>query len=95
MKLTVGNKGQHSDVSLVDEHDNIIGRIYCRGDAEEIARASEKEILTTMFMEKLEAWEAKLIMTDECWKNGLPKLTQELYDEWIALQQERNKLLNR
>lgn len=57
--------------------------------------ALEKQISTTMFMEKLEAWEAKLIETDECWVNGLPKLTQELYDEWMELQKERNELLGR
>jgi hypothetical protein len=42
MKLTVGNKGQQSDVGLINEYGNRIGSIFSRGDAEEIARASER-----------------------------------------------------
>lgn len=42
---------------------------------------------------KIELWETKLIETDECWQDNFPRLNQELYDEWIELQGERNELL--
>lgn len=42
---------------------------------------------------KIVQWEAKLVETDECWKDNFPRLNQELYDEWIELQGERNELL--
>ena len=42
---------------------------------------------------KIELWEAKLVETDECWQDNFPRLNQELYDEWIELQKERNELL--
>lgn len=42
---------------------------------------------------KIVLWEAKLVETDECWKDDLPRFNQELYEEWIELQKERNELL--
>ncbi len=47
------------------------------------------------YLRKIETWETKLIQTKECWENNLPNLTQELYDEWMDLQRERNELLGK
>ncbi len=35
---------------------------------------------------RYEAWEAKLLETSAAWGSGLPIFTQELYDDWIAIQ---------
>jgi len=45
-------------------------------------------------LKKYEQWEADLLMLNEVWENGLPQFTQELYDKWMKLQTERNKILN-
>lgn len=44
------------------------------------------------FVMRLERWEADLIEEDDCWRDGLPAFTQELYDRWMELQAERNAL---
>jgi hypothetical protein len=45
-------------------------------------------------LKKIEAWEAKLIETDECWRGGVyPQFTRELFSGWMGLQKERNELL--
>jgi hypothetical protein len=49
----------------------------------------------TAHLKKIEKWEAKLILMLECWQDELPRLNQELLDEWMELQAERNKLLGR
>lgn len=41
-----------------------------------------------------EEWEAKLILSSECWKNGLPMMNQELYEEFLHIQEKRNEALN-
>ena len=48
-------------------------------------------------LQRIETWEAKLIMEDAAWATatGLPCFTQELWDEWIGLQTERNRVLQR
>ncbi len=45
--------------------------------------------------EGYERWEATLIETDAAWRDGLPRLTQELWDAWIELQSKRNTALGR
>jgi hypothetical protein len=45
------------------------------------------------YLKKIDEWEAKLIVTDECWDGEYPQFTKELYDEWMELQKERNELL--
>jgi len=45
-------------------------------------------------LKKYEQWETDLLMLNEVWENGLPQFTQELYDKWMKLQTERNKILN-
>lgn len=41
-----------------------------------------------------ERWEADLIMEDNSWVGGLPRLTQNLYDRMIELQAMRNAVLH-
>lgn len=43
-----------------------------------------------------EQWEADLIMCDKSWDtyDGLPKLTQELYDRLMEIQAQRNLVLH-
>lgn len=44
------------------------------------------------YLERVEALEAKLIMDDAAWAtgDGLPRMSQAVYDEWVALQEFRN-----
>jgi hypothetical protein len=44
-------------------------------------------------LEKWCTWEEELLNTREAWEDGLPKMTQELYDKYIELQSIRNKAL--
>lgn len=44
-------------------------------------------------LRQYEAWEGKLLLTDECWTDGLPRMNQELYNNWMELQAVRNSLL--
>jgi len=44
-------------------------------------------------LKKYEEWEAKLIMEDNCWENGLPELTQELFEEFLDIQELRNQAI--
>ena len=44
-------------------------------------------------LKRYEEWEAKLIMEDNCWKNGLPELTQELFEEFLDIQESRNQAI--
>lgn len=46
-------------------------------------------------LKEYEKWEAKMLLTDEVWKSedGLPHLTQELFDEWLTLQLKRYRIL--
>lgn len=48
-------------------------------------------------LKDIEKWEAKWILDDKAWNtsDGLPKLTFELYDEWIVLQGRRNKIIKK
>lgn len=40
-----------------------------------------------------EQWDADVILTNECWRNAMPTLTQELYDHWIEIAEQRNAAL--
>lgn len=44
-------------------------------------------------LSRYEAWEAKLVLDPDAWRNDLPRFTQELYDEWMEIQRERNVAL--
>jgi hypothetical protein len=39
---------------------------------------------------RYEAWEAKLILCQKAWEQSVPTFTQELLDEWMEIQAERN-----
>lgn len=59
--------------------------------------------MTTIYHEALdfiyahERWEAHLLLNDDAWEteDGLPHLTQKLYDELMVLQAKRNTFLCR
>lgn len=44
---------------------------------------------------KIEEWAGRLVLADEAWAtpDGLPRMPQELYDEWVQMQDERAALL--
>jgi len=44
-------------------------------------------------LREVDAWEADLLTTDAAWDGDLPRMTQDLYDRWIALQQKRCEAL--
>jgi hypothetical protein len=47
---------------------------------------------------RYEAWEARLILCDEAWSGGvapLPTLTEELWDELLEIQRDRNEALGK
>lgn len=46
-------------------------------------------------LERYAAWEAKLTETDGAWRNSLPQFTQELYDEWMEIQEIRNVAISK
>jgi hypothetical protein len=65
-----------------------------------IERAIEAEALARELAEVLllyEKWEADLLMDNSLWQSasGLPFITQEVWDELVAVQTERNKVLHK
>jgi hypothetical protein len=47
---------------------------------------------------RYEAWEARLILCDEAWSGGvapLPTLTEELWDELLEIQRDRNEAIGK
>jgi hypothetical protein len=63
-------------------------------------RSEQLESLVRELAEALqlyENWEAKLIMDDSLWQSasGLPFITQEVWDDLVAVQGERNKVLHK
>ena len=56
-----------------------------------IKRAQELEKVLCRY----EQWEADLLMDDQAWGSGLPCFTQGLYDKWMELQEQRNKVLRK
>ena len=81
---------------------------FCRDKAElwleqgvvELERAEQLESLVRELAEALqlyENWEAKVIMDDSLWQSasGLPIITQEVWDDLVAVQVERNKVLHK
>ena len=65
-----------------------------------IERALETEALARELAEVLllyEKWEADLLMDNSLWQSasGLPFITQEVWDELVAVQVERNKVLHK
>ena len=58
-------------------------RDEARRDAEALAEA----------LRNYEAWEAALILDAECWTDGLPSMTQAIYDHFIEVQTKRNAVL--
>ena len=59
-------------------------------DAAEAQLAAARAVL-----EAYERWEADLILEAKAWADGLPLLTQELYDRFMAIQEQRNRALGR
>lgn len=47
------------------------------------------------YLQDFNKWEMKWVTCDEAWdtKSGLPKLTRELYDEYVVLQDRRAELV--
>ena len=41
-----------------------------------------------------EQWEADLVLCGDAWTNGLPRMTQPLYDRWMGIQAMRNAVLH-
>jgi hypothetical protein len=65
-----------------------------------IERALKAEALARELAEVLllyEKWEADLLMDNSLWQSasGLPFITQEVWDELVAVQVERNKALHK
>lgn len=71
--------------------------------AEVLNKRERSEQLESLVRELAEAlqlyenWEAKVIMDDSLWQSasGLPFITQEVWDELVAVQTERNKVLHK
>jgi hypothetical protein len=57
----------------------------------------DREAKMRVVLEAYEAWEGDMIMGGECWvtADGLPRMTQGLYDRWIEIQNMRNRALGR
>jgi uncharacterized Zn finger protein (UPF0148 family) len=70
---------------------------------EKVVGSERSEQLESLVRELAEAlqlyenWEAKLIMDDSLWQSasGLPFITQEVWDDLVAVQTERNKVLHK
>ena len=86
----------------------VVWEDFCRDKAElwleqgvvELERSEQLESLVRELAEALqlyENWEAKLIMDDSLWQSasGLPFITQEVWDDLVAVQVERNKVLHK
>ena len=86
----------------------VVWEDFCRDKAElwleqgvvELERSEQLESLVRELAEALqlyENWEAKLIMDDSLWQSasGLPFITQEVWDDLVAVQAERNKVLHK
>ena len=63
-------------------------------------RADKAEALARELAEVLllyEKWEADLLMDNSLWQSasGLPFITQKVWDELVAVQTERNKVLHK
>jgi hypothetical protein len=71
--------------------------------AEVLNKRERSEQLESLVRELAEAlqlyenWEAKVIMDDSLWQSasGLPFITQEVWDDLVAVQVERNKVLHK
>lgn len=47
-------------------------------------------------LKEYEEWEAALIMNDRAWAEGdMPRLTEELYDWLLKLQEKRNAVMSK
>lgn len=62
-----------------------------RDDAAELRAAAAD---AAALLKRIDHWEGSVILADEVWatSDGMPKLTRELYDQWIELQDERNRV---
>ncbi len=61
---------------------------------EELARCMASRAQLEALLREWQEWEARWIMADEAWVDGLPKLTQALYDEYVMkLQAKRESAL--
>jgi hypothetical protein len=71
-------------IEEMDRKDKEIDRLQAEAAAKDAA------------LKAYEAWEAKLIESDQCWDtfDGLPKMDQVLYDDLMACQKQRNAALS-
>lgn len=56
-------------------------------------RAERGALVSTLVA--YEHWEADLFRDSSCWQDSLPRMSQSLYDRWMELQAERNRVLGR
>jgi hypothetical protein len=73
-------------ISFGDDGELVAEGIYTEADA--LVMAASKELLAVA--KRYEAWEAKLILCQKAWEQSVPTFTQELLDEWMEIQAERN-----
>ena len=69
-----------------------LGRpVVARDPAAELRAAAAD---AAALLKRIDHWEGSVILADEVWatSDGMPKLTRELYDQWIELQDERNRV---
>ena len=110
-ELLEGDKGNYSTFSVrfsgysARQLLNEIEFLQKRGESGKVAkkarrRAHKAEALARELAEVLllyEKWEADLLMDNSLWQSasGLPFITQEVWDELVAVQTERNKVLHK
>lgn len=85
------------DVKTYPEMDIRIKSILRTGNEPHCLYAAQRIEELESYLEKLEKFEAELILCDDCWRatDGLSKITQKFYDKCVDLQTERNNLLGR
>ena len=86
---------KETGTSLIGLHINENGTVYYDHKyvewlQDKVNSAVEEQ---KVVLKKYEEWEAKLIMEDNCWENGLPELTQELFEEFLEIQELRNQAI--
>jgi len=95
-KRNLDDKNKNLVERLNESYSKIENQYEEMGDKEYIIPFGVKCLVEARdFLLKHQAWEAKMLETDECWEDSLPKLNQELYDESLDIQGNRNHLLSR
>ena len=87
---------QHHPDSVKARDDASMAKFRAKCDqAYEKSRLANAAPDLLAYAKAVEAWEAKLLMKDDSWRNGLPVFTQELYDKWMELQAVRNAAIKK